>query len=103
MPPLRSHDHAIPLQDGVTPVSVRPYRYYFYQKVEIEKIVKDLLQSSVIRPNHSLFSSPVLLVRKTNGTWRMCKDYRALNKVTVSIFIGYILDKTKTLYVMVAF
>jgi len=68
LPPLRSHDHAIPLQDGVTPVSVRPYRYPFYQKEEIEKIVKDLLKSGVIRPSHSPFSSPVLLVRKTDGT-----------------------------------
>jgi hypothetical protein len=43
LPPRRSHDHAIPLVEGVGPVSVRPYRYPFYQKGEIEKIVKDLL------------------------------------------------------------
>jgi hypothetical protein len=83
LPPPRSHDHAIPLQEGVSPVSVRLYRFPFYQKEEIEKIVRDLLQTGVIRPSHSPFSSPVLLVRKADGTWRMCMDYRALNKVTI--------------------
>jgi hypothetical protein len=62
---------------------VRSYRYPFYQKEKIDKIVKELLHSGVIRPNNSPFSSPILLVRKTDGTWRMCMDYRVLNKVTI--------------------
>jgi len=83
LPPHRTHDHSIPLQEGVQPVSVRPYRYPFYQKGEIEKIVKELLASGVIRPSTNPFSAPVLLVRKADGTWRMCMDYRSLNKVTI--------------------
>jgi hypothetical protein len=83
LPPHRSHDHAIPLVEGPGPMSVRPYRYPFYQKGEIEKIVKDLLDSGVIRHSTSPFSSPVLLVRKADGTWRMCMDYRSLNTVIV--------------------
>jgi hypothetical protein len=42
-----------------------------------------LLQTGVIRPSNSPFSSHALLVRKVDGTWRMCIDYRSLNKVTV--------------------
>jgi hypothetical protein len=83
LPPHRAHDHSVPLQEGAQPVSVRPYRYLYYQKEEIEKIVRELLDSGVIRPSHNPFSSPVLLVRKTDGTWRMCMDYRALNQVTI--------------------
>lgn len=83
LPPHRAHDHAITLQEGAQQVSVRPYRYPFYQKEEIERIMKELLDLGIIRPSHSPFSSPVLLVRKADGTWKMCMDYRALNKVTI--------------------
>ena len=44
LPPKRSHDHAI-LKEGAQPISMRPYGYPFYQKEEIEKIMKELLQS----------------------------------------------------------
>jgi len=83
LPPHRTHDHSIPLQEGVQPVSMRPYRYPFYQKGEIEKIVKELLASGVIRPSTSPFFAPILLVHKADGAWRICMDYRSLNKVTV--------------------
>nr|GFB27996.1 transposon Ty3-G Gag-Pol polyprotein [Tanacetum cinerariifolium] len=65
------------------PVSSRPYRQPYYQKTEIEKQVRELLQQGLIRPSHSPFSSPVLLVKKSDGTWSFCVDYRALNDITV--------------------
>lgn len=83
LPPPRSHDHCIPLKPGTEPTNVRPYRYPYFQKTEIEKQVKDMLTSSIIRPSVSPYSSPVLLVKKKDGTWRMCVDYRALNNATV--------------------
>lgn len=83
LPPNRPHNHKIPLKPASGPVNVRPYRYPHYQKGEIEKIVTDLLQSGVVRPSTSPYSSPVLLVKKHDGSWRLCVDYRALNQVTV--------------------
>ncbi|GKE03848.1 putative unclassified retrotransposon protein, partial [Tanacetum coccineum] len=83
LPPRRFQDHSIPLLPGSQPVSSRPYRQPYYQKTEIEKQVRELLQQGLIRPSHSPFSSPVLLVKKSDGTWRFCVDYRALNDITV--------------------
>jgi len=78
IPPSRSHD-----QEGTSPLSVRPYRYPYYQKSKIKKLIKKLLAMGTIRPSQSPFSLHVLLVRKADGSWRMCVDYRVLNKETV--------------------
>lgn len=83
LPPPGTHDHKILLQQGNGAVCMRPYRYPSYKKNEIEKLVADMLDSGVIRPSQSSYSSPVLLVRKYDRSWRLCVDYRGFNQLTI--------------------
>nr|KYP59153.1 Retrovirus-related Pol polyprotein from transposon 17.6 [Cajanus cajan] len=82
-PPPRAHGHSIPLMDGSAPVKVKPYRYPHSQKEEIEKLVAEMLHEGIIQPSKSPFSSPIILVKKKDGSWRVCTDYRALNAITI--------------------
>ncbi|GKC23954.1 putative mitochondrial protein [Tanacetum coccineum] len=82
-PPMREYDHKIVLKKGTGPIFSRPYRHPPTQKDAIETMVKELMESGVIRPSQSPFSSPVVMVKKKDGTWRMCIDYRKLNAQTI--------------------
>ena len=84
LPPARHCDHRIHLVPNALPVAVRPYRYPQLQKDELESQCAAMLQMGVIRPSTSVFSAPVLLVKKHDGSWRFCVDYRALRDVSVN-------------------
>jgi hypothetical protein len=64
LPPLRSHDHRIPLKEGGNSVNLRPYRYSSFQKDTLEEMVKEMLREKIIRTSNSPFASPIFLSRK---------------------------------------
>jgi len=79
LPSSRSNDHCIPLIKGADPIKLGTLS----QKEEIEKMVNDMLQERIIVSSTSPFSSPIVLVKKKDGTWRFYTNYRALNAITV--------------------
>ncbi|PKA48222.1 RNA-directed DNA polymerase like [Apostasia shenzhenica] len=83
LPPTRQQDHRIILQEGTNPISIRPYRYPALQKTAIEKLIYELKDAGVIQDSASPFSSPVVLVKKKDGSWRLCINYRELNSKTI--------------------
>ena len=74
--------HSIPVLPGTRPIKQPPRRLGAARDEEVEKQVKELLEQGRIEPHNGAWSSPVVLVGKKDGTWRMCVDYRKLNAVT---------------------
>ncbi|XP_022026308.1 uncharacterized protein LOC110927012 [Helianthus annuus] len=83
LPPSRPFDHKIVLKDDKVNLNLKLYRYPGAQKDIIEQMTQELLDSGVIRHSSSSFDAPVVLVKKKDGSWRMCVDYRRLNEATV--------------------
>ena len=84
LPPKRGEDdHAIDLLPGTSPPNKPPYRVSQAQQEEIMRQVNELVEKGMVRSSSSPFCSPVLLVQKKDGTYRMCVDYRALNRITI--------------------
>ncbi|MCO5610812.1 hypothetical protein L7F22_065053 [Adiantum nelumboides] len=83
LPHERPEDHSVYLITGSVAPNKPPYRVSTAQQEEIMTQVNKLLQKGDIQPSSSPFFSPMLLVQKKDGSWRMCVDYKALNKITV--------------------
>lgn len=73
---------SIQLTEGSKPFYYTPRRLSWSEKGEVRRITNDLLQRQIIRPSTSNFS-PIVLTKKKNNTYRLCVDYRSLNKITV--------------------
>ena len=64
-------------------MSMAPYRMSASELTELKKQFEDLLEKKFVRPSASPWGAPVLLVKKKDGSMRLCIDYRQLNKVTI--------------------
>ncbi|KAJ0830306.1 putative nucleotidyltransferase, Ribonuclease H [Helianthus annuus] len=83
LPPHRQVEFQIELTPGAAPIARAPYRLAPSELEELSKQLQELLEKGFIRPSSSPWGAPVLFVKKKDGTFRMCIDYRELNKVTV--------------------
>ena len=72
----------IPLTSDV-PIRRKMYNLPFSSKEVVEKEIQVMLDLEIIEPSKSPYSSPVVLVRKKDGSCRFCIDFRSLNKITV--------------------
>ena len=80
--------HAINTQ-GAPPIRMRPYRVPEAQKERIENCIDEMLEQGIIRPSASLWASPVVPVKKPDGSDRFCVDFRALSVSQRRIPIPY--------------
>ncbi|CAI7768914.1 unnamed protein product [Closterium sp. NIES-53] len=83
LPPQRAHDHRIELEPGAQPTIQRQFRLTQPELDKLRKLLYYLLEKKFIRPSSSPFAAPILFTPKNDGGFRMCIDYRALNRVTV--------------------
>ena len=79
-PPKRTVEFEIKTEEGATPPNKPPYRLSPKEHEELQAQIEDLLAQGHIRPSSSPYGAPVLFVPKKDGRWRMCVDYRALNR-----------------------
>lgn len=83
LPPSREVDHAIDLIPGAVPPKQRYYRLSIEEEREVDKQIDEGLRKGWITPSKSSFGSPVLVVKKKDGSMRVCIDYRLTNRLTV--------------------
>nr|GFA76367.1 putative reverse transcriptase domain-containing protein [Tanacetum cinerariifolium] len=83
LPPTQQVVFQIDLIPGADPVARAPYRLAPPEMKELSEQLKELSDKGFIRPSSSPWGAPVLFVKKKDGSFWMCIDYRELNKLTV--------------------
>ena len=83
LPPIRVHDHRIPVEDGAKPQFRPTYHLSEKEKEEAQKKIHEWIAKGWIRPSSSPWGAPILFAAKKDGKLRFCVDYRWLNRVTV--------------------
>ncbi|GKF09876.1 putative reverse transcriptase domain-containing protein [Tanacetum coccineum] len=83
LPTTRQVEFHIELIPGAAPVTRAPYRLAPAEIKELAKQLKELSDKGFIRPSSSPWGAPILFVKKKDGSFRMCINYRELNKLTV--------------------
>nr|GEX96778.1 putative reverse transcriptase domain-containing protein [Tanacetum cinerariifolium] len=83
LPPTRQVEFQIDLKPGAAPVARVPYRLASFEMKELSDQLQELSDKGFIRPSSSPWGASVLFVKKKDGSFRMCIDYRELNKLTV--------------------
>ena len=83
LPPDRVIEFCIDVVPGTGPILIPPYRMAPAELKELKDQLQELLDSGFIRPSTSPWGAPVLFVKNKDGSFRLCIDYRQLNKATV--------------------
>lgn len=81
--PTLTYNHEIELKPGAKPPRLPPYRMTPLLEKECKAIIKEFLEKDFIQESKSRVSSPVLLVKKKDGSYRLVVDYRQLNSMTI--------------------
>ncbi|GKA20500.1 putative reverse transcriptase domain-containing protein [Tanacetum coccineum] len=98
LPPTRQVEFQIDLIHSAAPVARTPYRLAPSEMKELSDQLQELFDKGFIRPSSLPWGAPVLFVKKKDGSFRMCIDYRELNKLTVKnhyplLRIDYLFDQ----------
>jgi hypothetical protein len=83
LPEHGQYDHTIPLESGTKPPFGRIYGLSEVELKALDEYLKDNLAKGFIRPSSSPAGAPILFVKKSDGSLRLCVDYRGLNKITI--------------------